>query len=54
MVTMVASSALIVVRDFTVLSWNPAAEELFGYPAGEIIGRGVDILVPPDRRADQR
>jgi two-component system cell cycle sensor histidine kinase/response regulator CckA len=41
-------------RDFTVLSWNPAAEALFGYPADEIIGRGVDVLVPPDRRADQR
>jgi two-component system cell cycle sensor histidine kinase/response regulator CckA len=41
-------------RDFTVLTWNPAAEKLFGYPAGEIVGRSVDLLVPPDRRADQR
>jgi two-component system, cell cycle sensor histidine kinase and response regulator CckA len=41
-------------RDFTVLFWNPAAETLFGYSADEIVGHSVDVLVPPDRRADQR
>ncbi|WP_246607963.1 PAS domain-containing hybrid sensor histidine kinase/response regulator [Paractinoplanes toevensis] len=41
-------------RDFTVLFWNPAAETLFGYRADEIVGHSVDILVPPDRQADQR
>ncbi|WP_433307126.1 PAS domain S-box protein [Actinoplanes sp. CA-030573] len=41
-------------RDFTVLAWNPAAEALYGYRADEIVGRGVDVLVPGDRRADQR
>ncbi|WP_307836663.1 hybrid sensor histidine kinase/response regulator [Paractinoplanes durhamensis] len=41
-------------RDFTVLSWNPAAEALFGYPADEIVGRSVDLLVPPDQHSDQR
>ena len=41
-------------RDFVVLAWNPAAEALFGYPAEEIVGRGVDVLIPADRRADQR
>jgi two-component system, cell cycle sensor histidine kinase and response regulator CckA len=40
--------------DFTVLSWNPAAETLFGYRADEILGRSVDLLVPPDRQSDQR
>ncbi len=39
---------------FVVLSWNPAAENLLGWPAGEIVGRSADLLVPPDRRGDQR
>ncbi|MBM2621340.1 PAS domain S-box protein [Actinoplanes sp. LDG1-06] len=40
--------------DFTVSSWNPAAEALLGWPAAEIIGRSADLIVPPDRRGDQR
>jgi len=28
-------------------SWNPAAEELFGYPADRILGKHLQILVPP-------
>nr|WP_221380010.1 PAS domain S-box protein [Actinoplanes polyasparticus] len=39
---------------FTVQSWNPAAETLLGWAAGEIVGRSADLLVPPDRRDDQR
>ena len=41
-------------RDFTVLSWNPAAERLYGYRADEIVGRSADLLIPADRRADHR
>ncbi|WP_245923882.1 hybrid sensor histidine kinase/response regulator [Paractinoplanes atraurantiacus] len=41
-------------RDYTILSWNPAAEALLGYRADEIVGRELDLLVAPDRRADQR
>jgi diguanylate cyclase (GGDEF)-like protein/PAS domain S-box-containing protein len=35
--------------DGTITSWNPGAEALFGYPAGEMIGRSVLKLFPPDR-----
>jgi PAS domain S-box-containing protein len=33
-----------------ISSWNPAAAELYGYSAKEIIGHATDILVPPNRR----
>ncbi len=32
-----------------ILSWNEAAERLFGYAAEEAIGKLVTILIPPDR-----
>ena len=35
--------------DGTILSWNPAAEELYGYKAEEAIGQPVTFIVPPDR-----
>jgi PAS domain S-box-containing protein len=35
-------------RRGTVTSWNPAAEDLFGYSAGEAMGRNIDDLVATD------
>jgi PAS domain S-box-containing protein len=35
--------------DGIILSWNSAAQNLYGYSAEEIIGKSVSLLVPPDR-----
>jgi PAS domain S-box-containing protein len=39
--------------DGIVTDWNPAAEQLYGYSAREIVGRNVEILIPPDRLAER-
>ncbi|WP_432840531.1 PAS domain S-box protein [Dactylosporangium sp. CA-092794] len=39
--------------DGLVLSWNPGAERLYGYAAGEMVGRSKDVIIPPDRRPDE-
>ena len=36
----------------TITGWNRAAERLFGYASAEAMGRRIDIIVPPDRRAE--
>ena len=35
--------------DGTVVSWNRAAERIYGFRAGEIVGRNISILYPDDR-----
>jgi PAS domain S-box-containing protein len=39
--------------DGIVLSWNRAAERMFGYPAAEAIGRSVRLIIPPDRQDEE-
>jgi PAS domain S-box-containing protein len=43
-----ADAVVGIARDGTVLSWNPAAERIFGYRASDIVGQPFARLVPPD------
>jgi PAS domain S-box-containing protein len=38
--------------DGTVQSWNRGAERVYGYTAGEIIGRPISVLLPADGREE--
>ena len=40
--------------DGTITAWNRAAERLFGFISIEAVGRPIDIIVPPERRAEIR
>jgi len=37
-----------------ILTWNPAAERLFGYSAAEMRGRPIDVIIPLDRFEESR
>jgi PAS domain S-box-containing protein len=40
--------------DGIILSWNAAAERLFGYPESEAVGQPIMILVPPELHEEER
>ena len=40
--------------DGIITSWNRGAERVFGYTAEEAIGRPITIVIPADRRSEER
>jgi PAS domain S-box-containing protein len=36
--------------DGIIISWNRAAERIYGYLADEVIGRSIEIIIPPALR----
>jgi two-component system, chemotaxis family, CheB/CheR fusion protein len=38
----------------TILTWNKAAERMYGYRPEEVIGKNVSMLLPPDRPQEVR
>ncbi len=38
----------------TILTWNPAAEELYGFSADQVVGYSSDMIVPPDKKNELR
>jgi two-component system, NarL family, sensor histidine kinase UhpB len=40
--------------DGVILSWNQGATRLYGYESDEMIGKSIDILIPPERQHEMR
>jgi PAS domain S-box-containing protein len=51
-----SSDAAIVSKnlDGIIISWNAGAERVFGYNAEEAIGQPITIVIPEDRRSEER
>jgi PAS domain S-box-containing protein len=47
------TAVVVIDEDADVLSWNPAAESLFGYPEDKAIGHNIDDLVADDASREE-
>ncbi len=50
-----SSADAIIVKslDGRITNWNAAAERMFGYTAAEAVGQPVQMLIPPEREAEE-
>jgi PAS domain S-box-containing protein len=39
--------------DGVIVTWNRAAERMFGYTSAEAVGRNITLIIPPERRAEE-
>lgn len=37
----------------TIVSWNKAAQRMFGYPESEAVGKPIYLIIPDDRRDEE-
>ena len=43
-------SVILADREGLITAWNRGSESLFGYPAKEVLGRSLDIIIPEHLR----
>ena len=50
-----SSDDAIVSKDLNgyIITWNPAAERMFGYTAEEAVGQNITMIIPPERRHEE-
>jgi PAS domain S-box-containing protein len=39
-------------NDGTIISWNSAAEKMYGYISAEILGKNISLIIPNERRQE--